>query len=75
MKWMRIACVAVLAAVTMTGAAWAVEGQGPDTFQLKNRLRVEYDDNIYETKDDKTESWKIIEELELLLNLNFEQTG
>ena len=44
------------------------------TYQLKNRLRVQYEDNIYETEDDTESSWKIIEELELLVNFHLDQT-
>jgi hypothetical protein len=72
MKCSKVISAAVLSMFVMAGVSWSAEG--PQTYQLKNRLRVEYDDNIYETRRDKTDSWKIIEELELLLNLNFEQT-
>jgi len=42
-------------------------------FQLKSALRLEYDDNIYETAQ-KSGSGKISEELEFIYNLNLEQT-
>ena len=35
-----------------------------------NRLRLEYDDNIYQEETDKKDSFKIIEEIEFLLNFS-----
>lgn len=49
------------------------ENRGKD-FQLKNRIRFEYDDNIYERADHKSGSFKIEDELELIYNMNFEQS-
>lgn len=40
---------------------------------ISNRLRVEYDDNIYQEKSDANDSFKIIEELELLKNFDFSE--
>lgn len=48
--------------------------EGARSFQLHNRLRVEYDDNIRDEETNKDASWKIIEELELLVNFNLENT-
>ena len=43
-------------------------------YQINNRLRVEYDDNINQTETDKETSWKIIEEVEFLVNFNLQNT-
>jgi hypothetical protein len=48
-------------------------------FHVSNRLRLGYDDNVYQSdgKEDrppKQDSFRIIEEIEILLNLNFERT-
>lgn len=48
--------------------------EGPRSYQIHNRLRLEYDDNIYETGKDQTSSFKVIEEIEFLVNLNLENT-
>lgn len=50
----------------------AEENRGRD-FQVKNRLRLEYDDNVFE-RNDKQGSAKIIEEIEFIYNLDLEQT-
>ncbi|MBU1692989.1 MAG: outer membrane beta-barrel protein [Verrucomicrobia bacterium] len=52
--------------------AGALEGVKP--YQIVNRLRLEYDDNIYLEENDKNSSLKIIEEIEILLNYRLEQT-
>ncbi len=72
MKWTRWLCAALLILVTVQGAAQAAEGAKP--YQINNRLRVEYDDNIYQTDTNKTDSFKIIEEVELLVNFSLEKT-
>lgn len=72
MKIARI--LAALAIAVSTFSVWAASEDGGRTYQLKNRLRVEYDDNIYETKDDTTDSIKIIEEIEFTAVLNLEPT-
>lgn len=48
--------------------------EGPRSYQIHNRLRLEYDDNIYEQGQDTTSSFKVIEEIEFLVNLNLENT-
>lgn len=48
--------------------------EGPRNYQIHNRLRLEYDDNIYESGRDETSSFKVIEEIEFLVNLNLENT-
>lgn len=67
----RIGFAVSVFALTISGA-WAGEGARP--FQLFNRLRVEWDDNIYQHEDDKTSSFKILEEVEFQLNLSLEQS-
>ena len=71
MKSLKIAAAAAVLAVLAMGA-WA-QGDGR-SFQVKNRIRGEFDDNIYETASDQQESFKIVEELEFLVNLRFAQT-
>ena len=46
---------------------------------LNNRLRLGYDDNIYQSDGEegrpaKKDSWRVIEEIEVLLNLNMSRT-
>jgi len=70
--WMAMA---VTAAMLGSVASFANEaGAGGNWLEVDNRLRLEYDDNIYETKDNKTDSFKLIEEIELGITLNFEPT-
>jgi hypothetical protein len=71
MKWTKWLC-AVLFSMVVLQSAWAVEGSRP--FQVNNRLRAEYDDNIYQTENNTEDSWKIIEELEFLVNFNLQST-
>lgn len=71
MKWTKWLCAFLFALIVVQGA-WAREGA--KLYQVNNRLRVEYDDNIYQTQDDKEKSWKIIEELEFLVNFNLQNT-
>lgn len=70
-SFVKLAAVAVLAALGQ--GAWAADEDGR-TFQVKNRLRVELDDNIYEQAQNEQDSLKIIEEIEFLVNLRFEQS-
>lgn len=53
-------------------ATWALEGVKP--YQINNRLRLEWDDNVYQSESEKVDSVKIIEEVELLLNVRLEQS-
>ena len=71
MKWTKWLC-AFLFVLVIADAAWAREGAKP--FQVNNRLRFEYDDNIYQSENDKESSFKIIEELEFLVNFNLQNT-
>ena len=56
--------LAVLFTLVIVQGAWAAREGGGKPYQVCNRLRVEYDDNIYQTDSDKENSWKIIEEVE-----------
>ena len=71
MKWTKWVFV-FLFVLVIADAAWAGDGAKP--FQINNRLRFEYDDNIYQTEEDKESSFKIIEELEFLVNFNLQNT-
>ncbi len=70
MKWLTV--LALVAAVMLPWGVLAREGARP--WQISNRLRVEYDDNIYQRENDKTGSFRIIEEVEFMFNFNLEQT-
>jgi hypothetical protein len=60
MKKIEILCAtAVLAAFTTDAAA---------EFLLSNRLRLGYDDNIYQTEKNKKESFRLVDEIEATLN-------
>lgn len=69
MKWC-MAGIAVAMALPMVASA----GENSRNFHAVNRLRVEYDDNIYQTGTDEEESWKFIEQIDLIYNLNLDQT-
>lgn len=75
MKRLKGIAVAAGAGVVLSGMAVAVP-EAAQNFQVKNRLRVGWDNNVYEEKsgEDRDQSYKIIEELEFLLNLDMEQT-
>lgn len=73
MKWTTTAGSFVLAASILAGVGYAAE-ESAQSFQVKNRFRVGWNDNVYETPKDKTESFVVIEELEFVLNLDLEQT-
>ncbi|MFH0878945.1 MAG: outer membrane beta-barrel protein [Lentisphaerota bacterium] len=81
MRWTRWLCAASLLLLVVQGTVFAAEGSKP--FQLNNRLRVEYDDNIYQsgtlpdgsdTLEAKKGGFKVIEEVDFLVNLNLENT-
>lgn len=73
MKWLTSAFAFVLAGGILAGVSLA-DQETSRSFQVKNRLRVGWDDNVYETAKDKTDSFKIIEEMEFVVNLDLEQT-
>ena len=73
MKWITTAGAFVLAGSILAGASYAAE-ESAQNFQVKNRFRIGWDSNVYETDQDQTDSFKIIEELEFVVNLDLEQT-
>ncbi len=72
MKWNSFWIVVL--AVTMAVPASVLAREGGRNFLIHNRLRLEYDDNIRETDRDTTSSFKVIEEVEFLVNFNLENT-
>lgn len=74
MKKRFFCMIAASAMVTQFALIAAETSSGLNWLTLGNRLRVEYDDNVYETTKDKTDSFKIIEEIELGITLNFNPT-
>lgn len=48
-------------------AAFAAEGTSP--FHIANRIRAEYDSNVYQAAEDEKDSFNLYEEIELSLNL------
>ncbi len=75
MKQVKIlGLVAVSALLFQTAAMAAEAGSGGNWLSVANRLRLEYDDNVYERETDKVDSFKIIEEIELGVTFNFEPT-
>ncbi len=72
MKWKTIGFAAL--AISMALPASVLAREGARNYLIHNRLRLEYDDNIRETERDTTSSFKIIEEVEFLVNFNLENT-
>ena len=70
MKWIKWLCVVLFAIVAVQGVRAAVA----KPYQISNRLRLEYDDNINQTESDKDSSVKVIDELEFLVNFNLQNT-
>jgi len=67
--------VAAISALIFQTALMAAEaGSGGNWLTVGNRLRLEYDDNVYEDQTDKQDSFKVIEEVELGATFNFEPT-
>ena len=73
MKWFKSAAVAMLTGALLVDMVGAAQ-ETAQNFQVKNRFRVGWDSNVYETEKDTQDSFKIIEELEFLLNMDMEQT-
>ena len=70
---------ALAAAITLVlvGANFAAEapaGDSTDKLVVRNRVRFEYDDNIYERNTNKVDSFKIEVEPEFIYNLTLDQT-
>ncbi len=72
MSWTKCVCASLLLLLAVTSVAQAAGEK--NSFQVNNRLRVEYDDNIYQAETNKTDSMKIIEELEILVNFSLQRT-
>jgi len=72
MRWTKWMTVFVLLLVVAQGSAFGAEGA--KWWQINNRFRVEWDDNIYQAENDKQDSWKFVEELELMVNLDLANT-
>ena len=74
MKSPRLFIVVALLLALVAPAVWAAAAESP--IHLNNRLRLGFDDNIYQEDDDRdpNSSFRIVEELELLVNLNMERT-
>jgi len=70
---LRKVCIMVLLLV-LAGQGIALAGEGRLPFQVVNRLRVEYDDNVTQIKEDPEASWKIVEEFELWFDVQGPQT-
>lgn len=71
MKQVRIYWLSVLA-LMVAGSVFASDAASP--FRLSNRIRLEADDNVYQTSSDTDSSFNIYEEIELMVNLNLETT-
>jgi hypothetical protein len=71
MSWTKWVCASLLL-LAVTGVAEAAGEK--NSFQVNNRLRLEYDDNIYQVESNKTDSFKIIEEVEILMNFSLQRT-
>ena len=63
-----------ITALVLLAMLVGISVQAASPFQLSNRIRVEYDDNIYESETDEQDSLKIIEEIGFQYDLNLEQT-
>ncbi len=73
MQWLNSMLVGALTGVLLCDLAVAAP-ETAQNLQIKNRFRVGWDSNVYEEEKDKNESFKIIEEIELLLNMDMEQS-
>jgi len=73
MKWTKWTCALLLLVVALPSVVLGV-GSAANRFQVVNRLRFEYDDNIYQEETDTDDSFKIIEEIEFLVNFSFTRT-
>jgi len=67
---MKKICLAMAAAAAIASAAMADN----QAFHLANTLKFGYDDNLYLRDTDKQESFRIIDEVDVRLNLNMERT-
>jgi hypothetical protein len=74
MNWTKCFVALTLLGLVLPPLADAAQQEGSRAFQIHNRLRVEHDDNVFLTDGDEQDSFKIIEEIELFVNFNLEQT-
>jgi len=74
MKKLKILGVVAVSAIVTQFVLFAAETSSSGVIDVQNRIRIEYDDNIYETKTDKVDSFKITEEIDLGVTLDFEPT-
>jgi len=72
MRSLKLATAAAVAGVVLQ-AAVSVQAQGLP-FTVSNRLRLEYDDNIRQRPEDKDDSVKIVNQLQLMTAIDLEQT-
>ena len=77
MKQIQILLIAGLV-FALAFSAWAATAS-TSPIHVNNRLRLGYDDNVYQSdgeegRPDVQDSFRIIEELEVLVNLNLERT-
>lgn len=70
----------IVAGLLLALAAPAMAASASSPLHMNNRLRLGYDDNVYQEDDnpsqgsDPDSSMRIVEEIELLMNLNMERT-
>ncbi|HMO51374.1 MAG TPA: outer membrane beta-barrel protein [Kiritimatiellia bacterium] len=75
MKKIRIISLCLVSAVVTQMSLVAAETGGVlDWLTVANRLRLEYDDNIYQRETDKVDSFKILNEINLGVTLDLEPT-
>ncbi len=74
MKRIKYGALALGLVLALPGDVLAVGALGSKWFQLNNRIRVEYDDNVYSTDAEEQDSLKFLVEPELFFNFNLEQT-
>lgn len=68
LTWLFVTSLALPVVSTL-----AAEG-GQNWWEVRNRVRVEYDDNIYESAQDASDSFKLIEEVEFHGNIQLQQS-
>ncbi len=72
MKNNGIAWMLLVAFLALPVAGWASEGAR--NYQINTRLRIEYDDNIYEEGEDETSSLKFTADVEFVVRFSLENT-
>ena len=61
-------------AVALTLPVVASAAESARNFHVVNRFRAEYDDNYTQTENNEQDSFKFIEQVDLMYNLNLDQT-